>query len=291
MRVGLQIPNFTYPGTPATIRPTLKTLAQLADSSGFYSLWLMDHFFQIGGEYGDHENEMIEAYAGLSYFAALTEKVKLGSLVTGVVYRYPGILVKTVTTLDVLSGGRAYFGIGAAWHERESRGLGVPFPSTSTRFEQLEETLQITQQMWKGDLTPYNGKHYQLAEPRCNPLPLSQPHPPIMIGGTGEKKTLRLVAQYADACNIFLRMDDATIQHKLDVLKAHCDELGRPYDEIEKTGLTTIKSSDSPAEALAVFERAHQFGFTHVIFNMPDVHEIKPLEAFIKDVLPAAMAI
>src|SRR5512147_2043488 len=244
MRIGLQIPNFTWPGGPQALAGTLATIARTADQGGFSSLWVMDHFFQIGGRnpamgLGPAEDLMLEGYSTLSYLAGVTQNVKLGTLVTGVIYRYPGILVKTVTTLDVLSGGRAYLGIGAAWFEREATGLGVPYPSTSERFERLEEALQIAHQMWSDNNGPYAGKHYHLAETLCNPQPLSQPHPPILIGGTGEKKTLRLMAQYADACNLFAAMGAETLQRKLDVLKQHCETLGRDYAKIEKTALAT----------------------------------------------------
>ncbi len=242
MKIGLQVPNFTWPGGPKEIRNILADIAGTADEAGFSSLWVMDHFFQIGrpnnpGGLGPAEDEMLEGYSTLSYLAGLTQKVTLGTLVTGVIYRYPGILIKTVTTLDILSGGRAWLGIGAAWNERESRGLGVPFPPVKVRFEQLEETLQIAKQMWSDHAGPYNGKHFQLAETLCHPQPLSKPHPPIMIGGTGEKKTLRLVAQYADACNLFAGMGMEALQHKFDVLKQHCEAVGRDYAEIEKTTL------------------------------------------------------
>ncbi len=234
MKIGLQIPNFTWPGGPQAIRSKLAEIARTADEAGFSSLWVMDHFFQIGqrdrsnpSKLGPAEDEMLEAYSTLSYLAGFTQKVTLGTMVTGVIYRYPGILIKTVTTLDVLSGGRAYLGIGAAWNEREARGLGVPFPSPKERLERLEETLQIALQMWSDDNRPYDGKYYHLAETLCSPQPLSKPHPPILIGGMGEKKTLRLVAQYADACNIFLSMGLDTVRNKLDVLKKHCETVGR----------------------------------------------------------------
>src|SRR5512143_1590563 len=231
MRIGLQIPNFTYPSGPARLGATLADIVRAADEAGFYSLWVMDHFFQIGDRdrrsgLGPPEEEMLECYSTLGYFAGLTQRVKLGALVTGVVYRYPGILVKTVTTLDVLSGGRAYFGIGAAWNERESKGLGVPFPSLGERFKRLEEALQITRQMWSENNGPYQGKYYQLAETINSPQPLTKPHPPILIGGGGEKKTLRLVAQYADACNLFAQIGTDSLQHKLDILKRHCEAVG-----------------------------------------------------------------
>src|SRR5690606_30204936 len=202
MRIGLQIPSFTGHGGAPVIAPKLAEIAQTADDGGCDSLWVMDHFFQIRGV-GEPEGDMLEGYSTLSYLGGLTNRAKLGTLVTGVVYRHPGVLVKTATTLDVLSGGRAYFGIGAAWFEREALGLGVPYPSTAERFEQLEETLQIAHQMWSGEIKPFHGKHFQLAEAMCNPQPLSRPRPPIMIGGMGRNKTMRLVAQYADACNLF----------------------------------------------------------------------------------------
>src|SRR3954470_13461730 len=202
MKVGLQVNNFTWEGGDAQIGQKLAAIARSADEAGFDSIWVMDHFFQIQG-LGPAEWPMLEGYSALAYMAAITKNIKLGTMVTGVTYRYPGILVKTVTTLDVLSGGRAYLGIGAGWNERESRGLGVPFPATAERFERLEEALQIAHQMWSGEIKPYSGKHYHLEEAMNHPPTLSRPHPPVMVGGMGEKKTLRLVAQYADACNLF----------------------------------------------------------------------------------------
>ncbi|MFN8372374.1 MAG: LLM class F420-dependent oxidoreductase [Anaerolineae bacterium] len=288
MRIGLQIPNFTYPGSPA-LRDILKQIAQTADDGGFYSLWVMDHHFQIGFV-GAPELEMLEAYSTLSYFAGVTEKVKLGALVTGVVYRYPGILVKTVTTLDVLSGGRAYLGIGAAWFEQEAKGLGTPFPPTGVRFEQLEETLQIAHQMWSDNNGAYNGKHFQLAETLCSPQPVSNPHPPIMIGGTGEKKTLRFVAQYGDACNLFDGMGWEMVQQKLDVLKQHCADVGRPYEQIEKTTLGSITPKMSRDQILEHIRKAADAGVQHMIFNMPHVHEVKPVEMVAKDIIPEVAA-
>ncbi len=196
MRLGLQVPVFTWPNGQDQLGQTFGQIAEHADKAGLYSLWVMDHFFQIGMA-GNPEMEMLEGWNALAFAAGRTQHIKLGTMVTGVTYRYPGILVKTATTLDVLSGGRAYFGIGAAWNEEEHKGLGVPFPSTAERFERLEETLQIALQMWSGDEKPYNGKHYQLTRPLNSPQSVQRPHPPILIGGTGERKTLRLVAQYA----------------------------------------------------------------------------------------------
>jgi F420-dependent oxidoreductase-like protein len=286
MKIGLQIPSFTWPGGPAQMGAKLAQIARVADDVGFYSVWLMDHFFQIRGV-GPHENDMLEGYTGLGYLAALTKRVKLGTLVTGVIYRYPGLLVKIATTLDVLSGGRSYFGIGAAWNEQEAQGLGVPFPPLAVRFELLEEALQIAKQMWSGNNGAYQGKHYQLAETLCSPLPLSRPHPPIMIGGGGEKKTLRMVAQYADACNIFGPPE--TVRSKLSVLKQHCEALGRDYSTIEKTTLGTVDLQPgkmSAKDVIALCEALAAIGVQQAIFNMSNVHDIRPLEIFGREIIP-----
>ena len=216
---------------PATLPQHLSDIAARAEQAGYDRVSVMDHLWQIG-HLGPPEHEMLEAYTTLGYLAAKTQRVKLLTVVTAVVYREPGLLAKAVTTLDVLSGGRAMLGIGAAWNEEESRGLGLFFPSTTERFERLEEALQICTQMWSADDGPYKGTHYQLERTLNSPQALSRPHPPILIGGAGERKTLRLVAQYADACNIF---DSPELAHKLQVLRDHCDRLGRNYDEIEKT--------------------------------------------------------
>jgi F420-dependent oxidoreductase-like protein len=287
MKIGLQIPSFTWPGGAAQIAAKLAQVARAADDAGFHSLWVMDHFFQIRGV-GPHENDMLEAYTTLGYLAALTKRVKLGTMVTGVIYRYPGILVKSVTTLDVLSSGRAYFAIGAAWNEQEAKGLGVPFPPLGVRFELLEEALQIAKQMWSGNNGAYHGKHNQLEETLCSPQPLSRPHPPILIGGGGEKKTLRLVAQYADACNIFGPPE--TVRAKLAVLKQHCDALGRDYGAIEKTTLGTVDLEPGKMHAkdvIAHCEGLAAIGVQHAIFNMPNVHEIRPPEVFGREIIPA----
>jgi F420-dependent oxidoreductase-like protein len=294
MKIGIQVPNFTFPGGPAILRDKLVEIAHTVDDNGFSSLWVMDHFFQIGsrdrpGFLGPAEDEMLEGYTTLSYLAGVTHKVKLGTLVTGVVYRHPGILIKTVTTLDVLSGGRAYLGLGAAWNEREARGLGVPFPPLKERFERLEETLQIAKQMWSDHPGSYEGKHFQLAETLCRPQPLSRPHPPILIGGTGEKKTLRLVARYADACNLFARLGIETIRKKLDILKGHCEQEGRDYSEIEKTVLDTIHLAPGKMSPTDVIEQCRQLaatGIQHAIFNMPNIHEIEPLETIGREIIP-----
>ena len=288
MRIGLQIPIFSWPGGAAEIRPRLAEIARTAEAAGFASIFVMDHFFQIP-LVGDAEMEMLEGYSTLSFLAGITERVQLGTLVTGVTYRHPGVLAKTVATLDVLSGGRAYLGIGAAWFDREHVGLGVPFPPLGERFSRLEETLRIVKQMWSDDCGPFQGEHYQLAETLSVPQPLARPHPPIMIGGLGERKTLRLVAEYGDACNLFDFVGLPELGRKLDVLKSHCERAGRDYDEIERTTLGTADfSASSPAELLAKLRELANLGVQHAIWNLPNVHEVKPLEVFGREIIPAA---
>jgi F420-dependent oxidoreductase-like protein len=289
MKLGLQISSFTWPGGPERISPTLARIAQAAEQAGFSSLWVMDHFFQIE-VIGRPEEPMLEAYSTLNFLAAVTKRIRLGALVTGVVYRYPGILVKTVTTLDVLSGGRVYFGVGAAWNEREATALGVPFPPLKERFERLEETVQIALQMWSGNVAPYSGKHYRLTETLCSPLPISQPHPPIMIGGEGEKRTLPLVAKYADACNLYAAENVDGVRSKLDVLQRLCDQIGRPFDAIERTAIGSIDLREgkmSAREAIAYCRRVNQAGIQHFIVSMPGDHELKPIELMGNEVIPA----
>ncbi len=291
MRIGLQIVSFTWPGGPEATGGQLAEIARAADEAGFYSLWVMDHFFQIRG-IGQVDEPMLEGYTTLGYLAGLTRQVKLGTLVTGVIYRHPGILAKTATTLDVLSGGRAYLGIGAAWFEREALGLGVPFPPLRDRFEQLEECLQIAHQMWRGEVGAFEGRHYRLAETLNSPPPVSRPHPPILIGGEGERKTLRLVARYGDACNFFAGEDYAAVlPRKLAVLKQHCEEAGRDYDSIEKTTLTVLRPGTGGLSAGPVIEKCRQLaslGFDHAIFNMPDIYRLDSLEVFSRQIIPAA---
>jgi F420-dependent oxidoreductase-like protein len=286
MKIGLQVPSFTWPDGAAGIGARLAGIARTAEAAGFSSLWLMDHYFQIPG-IGPAENDMLEGYAALSFCAAVTRKIRLGTMATGVTYRHPGLLVKTATTLDVLSGGRAYLGIGAAWYEREHSGLGVTFPPLRLRFEMLEEALQIARQMWSGDRGAYRGKHFVLEETMCVPAPLSRPHPPILVAGGGEKKTLRLVAKYGDACNVF--GDAAAVGRKLDILKRHCDEVGRDYAEIEKTCMGSVHLApgrESAADIVARCKALAEVGVQHAIFNMPNVHELAPLEAFGREVIP-----
>ncbi|MEJ2011517.1 MAG: LLM class F420-dependent oxidoreductase [Anaerolineales bacterium] len=290
MKIGLQIPRFNFPGYPQTIPPTLAEIARTAETAGFSSIWVMDHYYQIAPGLGQADDPMLEGYSVLNYLAALTEHVKLGTLVAGVIYREPAYLVKSVTALDVLSGGRAYFGVGAAWYEQEARGMGFPFPAVKERFERLEETLQIAHQMWADDRSPFMGAHYRLARPINSPQPLTRPHPPIMIGGMGEQKTLRFVARYGDACNLFLRAGLDTLRHKLNVLHGHCDDLGRDSDEIEKTTLGTVHLAPGEMDAADVIKSCEDLaalGFSHAIFNMPNVHEITPLEIFGQQIIPA----
>jgi F420-dependent oxidoreductase-like protein len=240
MKLGVHCSNLSWPGGPEALGPTLGAVARAADDGGFTTLTMMDHYFQMESLGGPPE-PMLEGYTSLGFLAGQTSRLELGLLVTGVTYRHPGLLAKIVTTLDVLSGGRAMFGIGAAWYEREHLGLGVPYPSTRERFERLEETLQIVHQAWNGG-GRYDGRHYTLEELTLVPQPIRPGGPRVMIGGSGERRTLRLVAQYADACNLFATVPDE-IQHKLDVLRRHCDDVGRDYDEIART---IVASRTSP---------------------------------------------
>ena len=232
MRVDVHVPRLTWPGAPASIGPTVTSVARTAEAIGIRTLSFMDHYFQMERVWPADE-PMLEGYTALGFVAGGTTSLRLRLLVTGVTYRHPGILAKAVTTLDVLSGGRAELGIGAAWYEREHRGLGVPFPPLGERFERLEEALQICMQMWSTNDGRYEGKHYQLTETLCSPPPLSSPRPRVLIGGGGERKTLRLVARYADACNI--NGAPEVVAHKVSVLRGHCEDIGRDPGEIEVT--------------------------------------------------------
>src|SRR5215211_2540014 len=278
MKFGITIPRFVTPGGDAAIAAEFAGVVRDADQGGLDSLWVMDHFFQIP-TIGEADEPMLEGYSALAFAAGISERISLGTLVTGVTYRHPGVLIKTVTTLDVLSGGRAWLGIGAGWYEREHRALGVPFPPVSERFERLEETLQITQQMWSGVVGPYEGKHYHLVETLSQPMPLSTPHPRILIGGGGEQKTLRLVARYADACNLFASPGEdglTTLSHKLDVLRAHCKAEGRPFEAIEKTviGPAPMRAEHPRAispDAMPTFlEQLEGLGIDHYIVPIVD---------------------
>jgi F420-dependent oxidoreductase-like protein len=242
MQLDLHVSRFDWAGGATGIGPGVADLAQRAEAIGVRTLSFMDHYFQMDSM-APAEHPMLEGYTALGFIAGRTDRLRLRLLVTGVTYRHPGLLAKTVTTLDVMSSGRAELGIGAAWYEREHRGLGVPFPPTSERFERLEEAIQICLQMWSDDNGPYHGRHYRLDETLCSPMPVSTPRPRILIGGSGERKTLRLVAQYADACNIFGGSDE--VAHKIDVLRRHCDAVGRDPNEIEVTAMYR----DFPADA------------------------------------------
>ncbi len=233
MELAVHCANLSWPGGPAALGPTLAQVARTADEGGVSALTLMDHWFQME-QLGGPPEPMLEGYTSLGFLAGQTTHLDLGLLVTGVTYRHPGLLAKIVTTLDVLSGGRAFLGIGAAWYAREHAGLGVPFPSTSERFERLEEALRICRQMWSEDDGPFEGTHYQLAETVCTPQPIQGGGPPILIGGSGERKTLRLVAQYADACNLF-GVAPEELRHKLEVLDGHCADLGRDPSDVRRT--------------------------------------------------------
>ena len=237
MKRGIHVVSLTWPQSPQSIAPTLRRTAEAAEEIGCCSVSVMDHYFQMEAFF-PADDEMLEGYTMLGFLAACTRRVQLRLLVTGVSYRHPGLLAKIVTSADVLSGGRAELGIGAAWYEREHVGLGVPFPSISERFERLEETLQICKQMWSDDNGPFEGKHYRLAETLCSPQPITKPHPPILIGGGGERKTLRLVAKYANACNLITGELDES-KHKLEVLREHCENEGTDYAAIRKTILYT----------------------------------------------------
>jgi F420-dependent oxidoreductase-like protein len=262
MQLAIHFPNFTLPGGPAAIAPALAATARAAEDGGASNFTLMDHYFQMES-LATSQDPMLEGYTSLGYVAALTERMTLGLLVTGVTYRPPGLLAKIVTTLDVLSEGRAQLGIGAAWYEREHLGLGVPYPPIAERFERLEETLQICQQMWSDDDGPYHGDHYRLAETICEPRPVQQPRPRILIGGSGERKTLKFVARYADACNLFAP-DAAIVAHKLQVLERHCDEEDRDFGEIEKTIISSIDPAQDPDGFLAAMSEFAGLGITKV---------------------------
>jgi F420-dependent oxidoreductase-like protein len=283
VKLGLHYWNYSIPSDPAEMAATLSETARIADEAGFSGFSVMDHYFQMEHA-GSAAEPMLEAYTTLGHVAARTERMTLGVLVTGVMYRHPGLLAKIVTTLDVLSGGRGRLGVGASWYEREQVGLGVPLVPVAERFERLEETLQICLQMWSDDNGPFNGRHYQLAETLCVPQPLSRPHPPILVGGGGEKKTLLLVARYADACNVF-GSSPADVAGKLDVLRSHCEAEGRDYDRIEKTVLAVIPALADVDAFLAAAREYAALGVTELAV-MPDRHPVEFAEQIAERVLP-----
>ena len=307
MKIGLQIPRFYWPGSPGNLGSKLVEIARAADEGGFHSVWVMDHFYQVGQGYGAPEEPMLEGYTALAYLAAVTRRVKLGTMVTGAFYRHPGVLMKMVTTLDVLSGGRGILGIGAGWYKLESRGMGVPFPySVKERVGRLEETLRIAHHMWRDDRTSFEGRYYRLVEPICSPQPISEPHPYIMIGGAGERKTLRFVARYGDACNLHLgahpkltgytprayenyRTRSERLRHKLGVLRRHCKREGRDYEEIDRSVLSPLEVSPAgltTEDVIEMCEELAEIGVNYVIFNTPNDHEIHPVEAIGREVIP-----
>jgi F420-dependent oxidoreductase-like protein len=292
MKFGLQIDSFTYPdGTPA-IGPTLERVVRTADEVGFDSIWVMDHFFQIRGV-GPAENAMLEGWTALGWIAAMTKRARLGLMVGGIHYRLPGLWIKAATTLDVLSGGRAWLGLGAAWNQAESEALGFPFPPLRDRFEMLEETLQMAHGMFEGELgsqAAFHGKQYDATRLMNSPQSISRPRVPIMIGGGGEQKTLRLVAQYADATNVFGGPE--MIHHKYEVLREHCEKLGRPYDEIERSNLQSVRVSadgapgtESPAAIVDRFGELGDAGAQHIIFSLRDDWQTDKIELLGKTVL------
>jgi F420-dependent oxidoreductase-like protein len=266
MRISLNITNFSWPGGPSGIGPQLGRIVHAADDAGLDTVWVSDHLLQADPTTPDTDTEMLEAYTTLGFLAAQTGRVRLGTMVTGVTFRPPALLIKAVTTLDVLSGGRAWLGIGAGYHGAEADAMGLPLPPTAERFERLEETLRLGMRMWSGDDTAFEGTHYRLGNPVGSPLPVRRPHPPILIGGAGEQRTLRLVAEYADACNLFDIPDGgATVRHKLAVLARHCEAAGRPYDAIDKTVSTRLEAGESADEFARRCGALADLGIEHAV--------------------------
>lgn len=285
MRLGLHISDFSWPGGPGQIGPVLAEVAQQAEAAGFDRITVMDHLWQIGAV-GPPEAPMLEAYTTLGYLAAKTSAITLHTMVTAAVFRPPGLLAKAVTTLDVLSGGRAMLGLGAAWYEEEAAGLGLPFPSLGERMERVEEVVQVCLQMWSGSQEPFTGKHYQLGRTLNSPMPVSQPRPQIMIAGSGERKTLRMVAKYADSCNIYTGQD---IPAKLRVLREHCEREGRDYDDIEKTSTMLFDvgaDGGNAGDLLAQLRALHEDGITVVYGRMTAEGYRRQLGVIAREVIP-----
>jgi F420-dependent oxidoreductase-like protein len=291
MKLGLQLASFTWPGGPAEIAPRLRDIARAAEDAGFYSLWVMDHYFQIPPWGKPEEHPMLEAYATLGYLAAATERIKLGVMVSGVIYRPPAVLVKAATTVDVLSGGRTYFGVGAAWFKAEADALGIPFPSLGERYDLLQDTLRFARRTWSGDAKPLAGKRVTAPYPLSNPLPLSRPRPRILVGGDGPKRTLALVARYADAWNV-ITSPDRFDRHR-DNLRAQCDRVGRSLDEIEITALDPddLRVDDdasyrwTPEYERVRLEAWRDKGVDHVIVNMADPYDLAKLRRIGREVI------
>jgi F420-dependent oxidoreductase-like protein len=289
MKVGLLINNFGWVEGSADPGATLAEIAHAAEGAGFDVVGVADHVWQhpmMGGPEADE----LECYSTLAFLAANTRRVKLMAIATGVHFRHPGMLAKTVTTLDVLSGGRAWLGIGAGHYEEEAHGLGIPFPSLKERFEMLEETVQVCLRMWsgeRGDERPFEGRHYRLERPLNLPQSITRPYPPILIAGGGEKKTLRLVARYADACNLYPTPE---LARKLDILRRHCEAEGRDYDSIEKTCMFRFDVGEDSSEAGELVERLRSLaglGIQTVIGFVPPVDPVARLEAIGREVIPA----
>jgi F420-dependent oxidoreductase-like protein len=311
MQFGLQHPNynFDYDGRDASqIIDSLQNLATKAENSGFDSFWVMDHFHQISGV-GNREDSMLEGWTTVSALAGITSKIKLGTLVTGIIYRYPSVLAKMAATLDVLSKGRLFMGVGAAWNQEESFAYGIPFPPTKERLLRLEEAIQIIRKMWTEEepAATFNGKYYQINNAYCNPKPVQKPSPPIMVGGSGERYTLKIVAKYADACNLFGSAE--TVKRKLSVLKEHCKTVGRDYDSILKTklGFIVIDNDEkmvekrvqqiiskgipkerveefiiygTPDDVLKQIELLEEVGIQYIIVDLEPYRELEALEIF-----------
>jgi F420-dependent oxidoreductase-like protein len=245
MRLSIGVTDFSWPDNAAE---ELAGIAVAADDAGLDTLWVADHLLQAD-PHSTPDSAMLEAYTTLGFLAARTSRIGLGTMVSAVTFRPPALLIKAVTTLDVLSGGRARFGIGTGHHDGEARAMGLPFPPVGERFERMEETIRLALRMWAGDDSAFEGEHYHLERPIGIPLPVRRPR--VLIGGAGERKTLRLVARYADACNVFDIPDGGkTVRHKLSVLARHCEDVGRPYGEIEKTISTRLEPGES-AESFA----------------------------------------
>jgi F420-dependent oxidoreductase-like protein len=291
MRLGLQLPSFSFPGGTPELAGRLAEIGAAAESAGFDSLWVMDHLFQLPADtgWGGPEEPMLEAYSTLGFLAGTTSRIRLGALVGCTMVRSPGLLLKTATTVDVLSRGRLTFGIGAGWYEREARGLGIPWPDRRERFARLEEILRVAHHVWSDDRSAFAGPFTRLAEPILRPQPLQRPHPPIMVGGNGEQRTLLLVARYADACN-FLVLEPDEIRARLDVLRRHCDAEGRDVSEIEVTALDEIDLRPGRMSTADVIARARAHadaGVQHLIINMPDAWDVRHFAAIGRDVIPA----
>jgi F420-dependent oxidoreductase-like protein len=266
MRVSIGVTNYSWPGGPGGIGDALDRVVRGADEAGVDTVWVVDHLLQADPTVGPDDTEMLEAYTTLGFLAARSERVRLGTMVTGATFRPPALLVKAVTTLDVLSGGRAWLGIGAGYHGEEAAAMGLPLPPVAERFERLEELLQLAARMWAGDDRPFAGRHYRLERPAGSPLPVQRPHPPVLVGGTGERRTLGLVARYADACNLFDIPDGGrTVTRKLEVLARHCEQVGRPYAAIEKTLSTRLEAGEPAQEFVDRCAAAAALGIEHVV--------------------------